>query len=116
MMMKIAAGKIDEDPFDEQKKAELRSWIAKRLALPDRADEVAERQTFRLGLMGSILREVGDPDWDFVMGLGKGVPLGYDQQMPRTPAVFEPKTKWALDDPPFEGFRRPRTMAQCRIT
>ena len=34
-----------------------------------------------------------DPDWEFVDSMGEGVPLGVDEQLPRTPAVFEEKGK-----------------------
>ena len=38
----------------------------------------------------------GDPDWEVMREYEIGVRIGAGTQMPRTPAVFAPKTKWAL--------------------
>ena len=45
-----------------------------------------------------MLREAGDPDYAWLRDLESGVALGVDGTLPRVPAVFEPKTKWRLDD------------------
>ncbi len=52
---------------------------------------VADGQVFHLPVMAKLLMIYGDPDWEFVGVLGDGVALGVDEQMPRTPAVFEEK-------------------------
>ena len=44
------------------------------------------------------MQKLGDPDWAFLEELSSGVPLGVGVEMPRTPAVYDPKVKWALDD------------------
>ena len=36
--------------------------------------------------------------WGFLDELASGVPLGVGVEVPRTPAVYDPKVKWALDD------------------
>ena len=63
-----------------------------------REDVVAFGQVFHLHLIAKLLKLYGDPDWEFVDGMGEGVPLGVDEQMPRTPAVFGEKGKWKLPD------------------
>ena len=68
------------------------------LGMPVSEDVVATGQVFHLPLMAGLLRAFGDPDWSFVQGLGEGVPLGVDEGLPRTPAVFEEKGKWRLSD------------------
>ena len=41
---------------------------------------------------------MGDPDCDFLAVIAaEGVPIGVDVELPRTPAVFEEKTKWPLE-------------------
>ena len=44
-----------------------------------------------------MLKEAGDPDWAFLLHIGEGVPLGVDEELPRTPAVYEPKVRWKLE-------------------
>ena len=51
----------------------------------------------RLGT--AVLKELQDPDWRFIEETGSGVKLGVDVELPRTPAVFEEKVRWNLDDP-----------------
>ena len=45
-----------------------------------------------------LLKELGDPDWQFFDQLEEGVPVGVGVTMPRTPLVFDQKVKWALDE------------------
>ena len=47
-------------------------------------------------LLGAGLRAVGDPDAEIMALYAIGVPLGLNVELPRTPAVFTPKTKWSL--------------------
>ena len=54
--------------------------------------------------LGGLLRLAADPDRQWVGAIGDaGLPLGVDAPLPRCPAVFRPKRKWALaewpDDP-----------------
>ena len=58
---------------------------------------VPERQPFCLFNLAGFLREAGDPDWRVLIE-GKynfvdGLPLGYKEPLPRTPAVYERKVK-----------------------
>jgi len=47
--------------------------------------------------LAELLRQLQDPDAEFVESAGEGLPLGVDWPMPRTPAVFDPKTSWKLE-------------------
>eukprot|EP00972_Heterocapsa_arctica_P065095 9610114-Heterocapsa_arctica.AAC.1 len=47
-------------------------------------------------LLQAILRLAGDPDDGLADVMASGVSLGVDRRLPRTPAVFERKTDWAL--------------------
>lgn len=50
-----------------------------------------------------ILKQAGDPDWNFFSELEVGVRIGVDVEMARTPQVFEERTKWNLEDVETEG-------------
>ena len=54
--------------------------------------DVPERQPFFLGLIGQSLEMVKDPDFKIFLDEGdsfwNGVPVGYDEPLPRTPEVF----------------------------
>ena len=48
--------------------------------------------------MSATLKMMGDPDCDFLAVIAaEGVPIGVDVELPRTPTVFEEKTKWPLE-------------------
>ena len=48
--------------------------------------------------MSATLKMMDDPDCDFLAVIAaEGVPIGVDIELPRTPAVFEEKTKWPLE-------------------
>eukprot|EP00972_Heterocapsa_arctica_P013818 2037897-Heterocapsa_arctica.AAC.1 len=47
----------------------------------------------------------GDPDVQVCEFTSVGVWLGVDKRMPRTPAVFERKRKWRLDETGDEASR-----------
>ena len=66
---------------------------------------MAEGQCFRLGIIGAVLRALGDPDASFIEDLAGGVTLGVDVPMPRAPLIFEKKTRWSLEEPPEEDER-----------
>ena len=60
-------------------------------------------QPFYLHLLASTARVLGDPDWRILVdnreSYATGVPVGYRRRLPRTPAVFDRKTRWRPDDP-----------------
>jgi hypothetical protein len=109
-MLKLAAGRVKTCPFREDGLEETRASMRAMLGMPVSEDVVATGQVFHLPLMAGLLRAFGDPDWSFVQGLGEGVPLGVDEDLPRTPAVFEEKGEM----PPF-GRCRPRKRLQRQL-
>ena len=97
-MLKLAAGRFKACPFREDTLEETRATIRSAVGMGSDEDVVAGGQVFHLKLLGRLLKLFGDPDWEFVDGLGDGVRVGVDVQLPRTPAVFEEKGKWKLSD------------------
>ena len=56
-------------------------------------------QKFEFRLIGELAKACGDPDAMFSELLARGVCIGSkERRLPRTPAVFERKTKWRLAD------------------
>ena len=102
-MLKLAAGKFQTLPFDEALLQKLRQDIALILGISEEAAEPHEKQVIRFGLIGELLRAMEDPDWKFVSSLRFGTPLGVDEDLPRTPEVFEQKLKWSLGEPGDEA-------------
>ena len=47
-------------------------------------------------LLGGFLEACGDPDHAGITRYAGGVKIGVGIKMPRTPAVFERKTRWSL--------------------
>ena len=106
--LKLACGKFDESPFSDKLVAEGRRVIAEEIAKDSTFSveellEVQADQPFLLRLLGEGLRLMGDPDWRiFYASKGgnfwDGVAVGPGTKMPRTPAVFERKTKFKKYD------------------
>ena len=48
--------------------------------------------------MEALAKLCQDPDADVLDVFATGVPLGFNELLPRTPAVFEEKVHWALED------------------
>ena len=84
-MLKLAAGRFIESPFDPDVVAELTTELGSLVGASDEDMSIADGQALRLRLIALMLRNFGDPDWDFYNGLGEGVPLGVGVEMPRTP-------------------------------
>ena len=66
---------------------------------------VPEGQPFRLRLMRRLLKEAGDPDWEFLERAEEGLPVGVLEPLPRTPSVFEEQVKWNLEEDPLQPHR-----------
>ena len=75
-------------------------------------------QVTHVRLLQALARAVGDPDSEFPVQVAVGVQTGIDSPLPRTPAIFEKKVRWALpseEDQEWDGERwrtttsRPRT-------
>ena len=97
MMLKLATGKTEESPFEEAVVDGLRSWLFEHLGVPAAHRGRPEGQEMYLGTISFLLKDLGDPDWSYPLSIAEGVPLGVGRTLPRTPAVFEEKTKWALN-------------------
>ena len=97
----FAQGKAEEDPFPPEATKRLKNLLAEvsapfRITL-DPGDELQD-QPIDVLLLGSVLRALGDPDWQVFRLYATGVPLGMGVRMPRTPKVFPPKQKWSLPE------------------
>jgi len=102
----LAVGKMTKFPFSSEALEEVRKRWAQLLSRPDKALFKAERQPFLLELLSQTLQGLGDPDWrvltEEVDSFSSGVPVGYDQPLPRVSAVFPPKERFRkLDDSVF---------------
>lgn len=90
---------------DESMLEELRNVMAEMIGGDREVLEIAEGQPFRLRLMSSLLRDAGDPDWEFLLRAEDGLPVGVTEPLPRTPAVFEEQVKWNLEEDPLQPHR-----------
>ena len=102
----LALGRMQGSPFSEETLTGLRRTWASLLPRPETTSTPSEGQPFFLELMSQSLRILGDPDWRILTqdeeSFATGVPLGYDQPLPRVPQVFPPKEKHRkLDDSEF---------------
>ena len=105
--VKLALGQHKQSPFTEEQLQQLRASWAELLPAPDAALKKADGQPFFLNLLSQALRLLEDPDWEILTatpdGFELGVPVRYKDPLPRTPAVFPPKTKHrSLDESPFQ--------------
>ena len=97
---KMAAGKVQQSPFEEGM-AEFRRSLDEHLGRwgldplrkkTDRSSEINFRR------MRALAEALDDEDWEFLGTVAsKGVELGVDIRMPRTPLVYEEKTRWTVD-------------------
>ena len=97
---RMAAGKVLESPFGEEM-GELRRKLDEHLGRwglePSRrsSDRDSEINFRRLRALSEAL---GDEDYGFLDEVAeRGVRLGVDVVMPRTPEVYEEKLKWTVD-------------------
>ena len=98
MTFRIAAGVYNDNPFSGDDMERIRGIVKKHLGLHCDQCGVAAGQSFRLEMFSELLRYFGDPDWAFFKELEQGVNIGVDCPMPRTPAVFEEKFSWRLEE------------------
>jgi hypothetical protein len=54
-------------------------------------------------LLTFVAKELGDPDWSVLRLYRRGVRLGWNCRMPRTPALFDRKMNWASNVGDTEG-------------
>ena len=78
-------------------------WVGEVLTILERAGRNGRRQQgdrvmpvdFRL--LSALLQEAGDPDANDFHQYAVGVRVGVGYKMPRTPAIYERKTRWKLE-------------------
>lgn len=96
----LAAGKLGGSPFGGEIygfRERLDLWLSEEGLEParqtgDRPTEVNFRR------LKSVAAALGDEDFEFLGPLAaEGVPLGVDEQTPRTPAVYDEKEKWTVE-------------------
>ena len=97
-VLRLAAGRYKESPFTKDMLSEARMIFSRFAGAADVAEVVPDRQVLHLPLIAKILRAFRDPDWEYFDQLVDGVALGVGIEMPRTPAVFEEKTRWNLEE------------------
>ena len=93
-------GKLEGSPFCdclEEAREEIDKALEEMGTQPRRlsSDRDTEVNFRRLKAMAEILE---DEDYEYLEAMAeRGVPLGADETMPRTPKVFEEKVKWPRD-------------------
>ena len=95
----LARGSIQEDPFPSEALARARLALAARLRrwVPDWIPSGdPQMQPIQVSLLGSMLRAVGDPDWQALQEYESGVRIGVGVELPRTPAVWPAKVHWNI--------------------
>ena len=97
---RLALGHYQQSPFSQEQLQTLRRKIA-TLLRPGNEDALLvqpPRQPFFLYLLAESLKELDDPDWEILVQgeecFAKGVPLGVDAELPRTPQVFRRREKF----------------------
>ena len=103
LVFELATGKRSASPWPEEVVEKLLfEWH--HLLPPGQGAPLFRKsyQPFYLSLIGQTLKELGDPDWKIFekdpKGFSEGVPVGFREKLPRTPAVFERKTRWRAYD------------------
>ena len=109
-VLELAAGRVESSPFPEAvvEKVRLDLRLALRKAgfgdgLPQ-PNDLAQQTEVRL--LQALLHAFRDPDHYFGEWWARGVWLGApERKLPRTPALYERKSKWALGagDPALHG-------------
>jgi len=90
-ILRVSAGRFDASPFNEVLLDQARLVVAGLLGGGEDVLKVEPGQRFRFDLIAQLLKRAADPDWAFFDQLKKGLSLGVDMVMDRTPRVFEEK-------------------------
>jgi len=97
----LATGKAVVSPFGERIVSGLRSRLEERFrqAGVDCGQQPGdEAQPVHIRLLAAMLANAGDPDAEGIRGYTAGARLGVGVTMPRTPAVYPRKRRWALPE------------------
>ena len=105
-LYRMMAGHQEDSPFTSEEvdkaSAFLKSWCRDHGVDPERKEgDIHDAPDLRL--IQSLLFLAGDPDAAALDIYCKGVRLGYNQVMPRAPAVYDPKEEWRLEYEPPES-------------
>ena len=101
LFTELASGTVTTSPFLE---LQLQLWHGRAVAIFCAHGFAAglrpndRKQLIHVRLVQEILQAGGDPDSDCMDHFGRGVKLGVDCRLPRTPAVYERKVRWSLKD------------------
>ena len=92
----LACNKVDADPL---KGADIKAAAAiTKLVETEgfRRDGKANHQACSIDfeLLGELARRMDDPDYRMCELMSEGVPIGWQQRLPRTPAIYDRKTRW----------------------
>mgnify|MGYP003333509867 CR=1 FL=1 len=104
LLMIIATGKMKDQPFPqgmiERLRENLREVLDRHGFWDGRPEEGDVEQAFEVRLIQALLIAFQDPDAFFCDWWAVGVWLGsMKRRLPRTPAVFDRKTKWRFQEP-----------------
>jgi hypothetical protein len=95
----LACGRVESCPFSQtmvdQGRASLKAWLATN-GVDIKSDKQDVPQEVEVRLFQAALRAMDDPDAAAMDSYAVGVRIGVSTGLPRTPAVFEEKTKWRL--------------------
>jgi len=111
----LAAGKASASPFPPRVVAGLRRRLEDRFRLLGRDcrdQEGDEEQPVRVRLLAALLDDAQDPDAAGILGYVSGVRVGVGTRMPRTPAVFPRKRRWALPSQSHPELLDPHEFAE----
>ena len=102
LCMSLLTGKLEGSPFSAKHLGELRSkWAGLVCPRVDQATflEKPQGQPFFLRALACTAEALEDPDWQILIEgtdcYATGVPVGFEEELPRVPQVFELKTKAA---------------------
>jgi len=114
LLAKLACGRCEENPFPLEATRSIKDTVMAALGAGGAAVEERpagyQEQPINLPLLKALLRDAGDPDYEVMDQYMVGVRIGVGVVLPRTPAVYEARTKWRLpeqeqlpDEHPEEG-------------
>ena len=107
-LLERASGKFEGDIFPPVLVAKLKTrWhmALSRAGLDPRPRAGDARAPIAFRLLEALGKAFEDPDYRVAGWAAVGVPLGVDTPLPRTPAVYERKLKWALPGLSEDGGR-----------
>ena len=106
LFSELAKGSIKESPFSN---AMIDGWHREAVRIFENAGIRAaprnedRQQLVHIRLVQAVLIAGGDPDTAGLDHFGRGVKLGVDCKLPRTPAVYARKTRWSLAEQESAG-------------